>query len=118
MRYEDFDSVIQMLPKVANQAQIKYILASDSPAETGYMFIKASPEYIKTLTQDTVKKTAEETIEKINRNSSSVKTLSKSGAGNSKPESVFRNMSDEELDRLTSAIKLGGKDTVKKYFGG
>jgi hypothetical protein len=116
--HSDFEAVIQELPKVANQAQIGFILSSDDPAETAYMFIKGSPQYVDSLTKDTVTKTAQKTIDTINRHSTKVKTLSNSGAGTTKASSRFTSMSDEEFRKVEAAVLGGNERVIKEYFGG
>jgi hypothetical protein len=114
--HKDYDEVVKILPQVANQTQLGYISASDDPAEMAYMFVKASPQYIQSLTQDTVTRTAQQTIDKINQHSKQVKTLSNSGGGQQKAESVIKNLSDSEMDKLEMAVRMGDENVIKKYF--
>lgn len=116
--HKDFDEVIPMLNKVANPTQIGYIVNSDNPAETAYNFIKASPQYIDSLTKKTVDKTVQETVDTINQHSNRVKTLSNSGAGTAKNKPTFDNMSQEEFDKVVGGVLYNQKDIKNKYFGG
>ena len=114
-KYSDFDEVIPLLPKIANQDQLKYIAASDNPADIAYNFVKASPQYIETLTKQTVQKTAKDTVDTINRHTQSVKTLSNSGAGAAKVKTDFDNMSDEEFNKVFNANVYGDETVLKNY---
>jgi predicted SnoaL-like aldol condensation-catalyzing enzyme len=111
--HSDFEDVIKELPKVANQTQIGFILSSDDPAETAYMFIKGSPQYVDALTKDTVTKTAQQTIDTINQHSKKVKTLSNSGAGTAKP--AKRIYTSEEINQIDAAISMGNTEVLKKF---
>lgn len=117
-KYSDFDQVIPMLGKVANQTQMGYILSSDNPADVAYNFIKASPQYQESLTKQTVDKTVKETVDIINQHSNRVKTLSNSGAGSSKSKPVFESMPDKDFNKVVDAVLQGQTDVLKQYFGG
>lgn len=115
MKYPDYDEIIQHGRNVISPSQLPLIEAADSPAETAYLFIKASPQYVQSLTQDTVKKTAKETVDTINRHTNKVKTLSNSGGTATKGANQFDNMSDEEFNKVQSAIKFRDKEVLKQY---
>jgi hypothetical protein len=116
MKYPDYDDVIKNMQNVVNVDQFNILMKGATPAESTYLFIKASPQYVNTLAKDTVKKTAQETIDKIKSHTNQVKTLSKSGSSTSKNESVFKSMSEDELSKVEAAVMMGNQKLVDQYF--
>jgi hypothetical protein len=115
-KYEDYEATVNKLTQVANEKQIKIILASDDPAELAYNFVKGSPEYINTVTSQAKQKAGQQVIDSVNQHLKSPKTLSKVGGGKRDPNTMFQGMSDEEFNKVQSAVMMNNTKEVEKYF--